>query len=171
MEQLLGLTLLSLFFTGVLIIPFIDFLYKIKLRRQKQKTVDIFNKPTPVFDKLNSWKVGTPFGGGVLIIGVVTVLSLWSYGIFNVEASPCEVFVLIFSFVSFGALGLYDDLKKLIDNPNKYSFFGLRFRYKFILQWILAFTIAVILYSKLGYSTVFISGFGSLDLGYFYIVM
>lgn len=171
MEQLLGLTLLSLFFTGVLIVPFIDFLYKVKLRRQKQKTVDIFNKPTPVFDKFNEWKVGTPFGGGVLIIGVVTVLSLWSYGIFNVEASPWEVFVLIFSFVSFGALGLYDDLKKLIDNPNKYSFFGLRFRYKFILQWILAFTIAVILYSKLGYSTVFISGFGSLDLGYFYIIM
>jgi phospho-N-acetylmuramoyl-pentapeptide-transferase len=171
MEQLLGLTLLSLFFTGVLIVPFIDFLYRIKLRRQKQNTVDMFNKPTPVFDKYNQWKVGTPFGGGVLIIGVVTVLSLWSYGIFNVEANLWEVFVLLFSFISFGALGFYDDLKKLVGNPSKYHFFGLRFRYKFIIQWILAFIIACILYFKLGYATVFVSGFGVVDLGYFYIIM
>lgn len=171
MAQLLGLTLLSLFFTGVLIVPFIDFLYKVKLRRQNQKTVDIFNKPTPVFDKLNSWKVGTPFGGGVLIIAVVTLLSLWSYGIFNVTASIFEVFVLLFSFISFGLLGLYDDVKKLVDNPSKYSIFGLRFRHKFLLQWILAFTISLILYSKLGYSSIFITGFGTLDLGYAYVVL
>ncbi len=63
MAQLLGLSLLSFFITGILLIPFIDFLYKIKLRRAKQKTLDMFNKPTPVFDKFNNWKVGTPFGG------------------------------------------------------------------------------------------------------------
>ena len=171
MAQLLGLTLLSLFFTGVLIVPFIDFLYKIKLRRQKQRTVDIFNKPTPLFDKFNSWKVGTPFGGGVLIIAVVTVLSLWSYGIFNVTASLWEVFVLLFAFISFGILGFYDDLKKLVDNPGKYSIFGLRFRYKFLMQWALAFFIALVLYFKLGYSFVFISGFGLADIGFIYIVL
>lgn len=171
MEQLLGLTLLSMFFTAVLIVPFIDFLYKKKLRRQKQNTVDIFNKPTPVFDKYNQWKVGTPFGGGALIIVVVIILSLWSYGIFNVNASIWEIFVLIFSFVSFGILGFYDDLKKLVDNPSKYHFFGLRFRYKFVIQWILAIVIACVLYFKLGYSTVFVTGVGSVDLGYFYIVM
>lgn len=171
MEQLLGLTLLSLFFTGVLIVPFIDFLYKIKLRRQKQNTRDMFDKPTPVFDKYNQWKVGTPFGGGVLIIGVVTVLSLWSYGIFSVEANIWEVFVLLFSLIGFGILGFYDDLKKLVENPGKYHFFGLRFRHKFIIQWILALIIASILYFKLGYASVFISGFGQLDLGYFYIIM
>lgn len=169
MAQLLGLTLLSLFFTGVLIVPFIDFLYRIKLRRQKQKTVDIFNKPTPVFDKLNSWKVGTPFGGGVLIIGVVTMLSLWSYGIFNVTASLWEVFILLFAFVGFGALGFYDDLKKLVIDPNKYSIFGLRFRHKFILQIILALIIALVLYFKLNYNSIFITGVGSLNLGYIYI--
>ena len=122
MVQLLGLTLLSMFFTAVLIVPFIDFLYKKKLRRHKQNTVDMFNKPTPVFDKYNQWKVGTPFGGGALIIIVVCILSLWSYGILNVKVSPWEIFVLIFSIVSFGALGFYDDLKKLVDNPKKYHF-------------------------------------------------
>lgn len=171
MEKLLGLTLLSLFLTGILIVPFIDFLYKIKLRRQKQNTVDIFNKPTPTFDKFNQWKVGTPFGGGALIIGVVTVLSLWSYGILSVNISLWEVFVLLFSFISFGLLGFYDDLKKLIHNPSKYHFFGLRFRYKFIIQWILAFFIASILYFKLGYSTVYVTGLGSIEFGYFYIIL
>lgn len=167
----MGLMLLSLFFTGILIVPFIDFLYKIKLRRQKQSTVDIFNKPTPVFDKFNQWKVGTPFGGGVLIIGVVTVLSLWGYAMFSVEVAIWEVIVLLFTFISFGILGFYDDLKKLVNNPSKYHLFGLRFRYKFIIQWTLAFIIACILYFKLGYATIFVSGFGSIDLGYFYIVM
>ncbi len=171
MAQLLGLTLLSLFLTGVLIVPFIDFLYKIKLRRQNQHTVDIFNKPTPVFDKLNSWKVGTPYGGGVLIIAVVTVLSLWSYGIFNVTAPIWEVFVLLFAFISFGILGFTDDLKKLVGKNGKYSFFGLRFRHKFLIQLALALIISLILYFNLGYSSVFISGFGSVNLGYFYIIL
>lgn len=167
--KLLGLTLLSLAATGILIIPFIDFLYKVNLRRQNQKTVDIFNKPTPLFDKFNSWKVGTPVGGGALIVAVVTVLSLWSYGIFNVDVLIWEVFVLLFTFVSFGILGLYDDIKKLIGDSKKHRIFGLRFRHKFILQLILAFIIALILYFKLGYSSIFIRGFGQLDLGIIYV--
>ena len=171
LAKLLGLTLLSLVATGILIVPFIDFLYKVKLRRQNQKTVDLFNKPTPLFDKYNKWKVGTPFGGGALIIGIVTVLSLWSYGIFDVNASIWEVFVLLFTFLSFGVLGLYDDIKKLVINPKKYTFFGLRFRHKFILQCALAFFIGLILFFKLGYSTIFITGIGLIDLGYLYIIL
>jgi phospho-N-acetylmuramoyl-pentapeptide-transferase len=169
--KLLGLTILSMVATGLSIVPFIDFLYKKKLRRQSQKTVDLFNKPTPFFDKSNNWKVGTPFGGGALIIIVVTVLSLWSYGIFDIEANPWEVFVLLFAFISFGILGLYDDLKKLVANPTKYAFFGLRFRHKFIVQWGLAFLISLVLYFPLGYSTIFIRGIGQIDLGIIYIFL
>ena len=95
MAQLLGLTLLSLFITSILIIPFIDFLYKIKLRRQQQKTVDLFNKPTPFFDKFNAWKVGTPFGGGLLIILVVSVLSLWSFGILDIKIKNIVYFMVL----------------------------------------------------------------------------
>lgn len=168
---LLGLMLLSLVATGILIVPFIDFLYKIKLRRQIQKTVDIFNKPVPLFDKFNDWKVGTPFGGGILIIGVVTVLSLWSYGIFKVDAKIWEVIVLLFTFISFGVLGFYDDLKKLVSSKEMYPIFGLRFRYKFLLQWILAFIISTILYFQLGYSSVFVRGIGVIDLGVLYIIL
>jgi phospho-N-acetylmuramoyl-pentapeptide-transferase len=169
MAQLLGLTLLSLFITAILIIPFIDFLYRIKLRRQKQTTVDIFNKPTPLFDKFNSWKVGTPFGGGLLIIFVTTIIFLWSFGMLKVSIHPWELFVILFTFISFGLLGLYDDGKKLIKGSKEIAFFGLRFRYKLILQLILALVPATILYTQLGYSFLFIKGIGITDIGLLYI--
>ena len=168
MAQVLGLTLLSFFITGILLIPFIDFLYKIKLRRAKQTTRDMFNKPTPVFDKFNNWKVGTPIGGGILIIVVVSVLTLWAYGILNIDIKPWELFVILFTFIGFGLLGLYDDAKKLV-NGKKISFFGLRFRYKFAIQWVLALIIAGVLYKELGYDFVFIRGFGQATLGYMFV--
>src|SRR3989344_274162 len=165
MAQLLGITLLSMFVTFILLIPFIDFVYKIKLRRQNQSTVDIFNKPTPLFDRFNGWKVGTPFGGGLLIMIVVSAIFLWSFGIFNIEINFWELFTLLFTFISFGLLGLYDDIKKLVGVKSEHAFFGLRFRYKFIVQWILALVPATILYTHLGYNFLFISGIGRTDIG------
>lgn len=168
MAQVLGLTILSFFITGVLLIPFIDFVYKIKLRRQHQKTKDIFNRRTLVFDKFHAWKVGTPFGGGILIILVVSTLTLWAYGILNITVKPWELFVILFSFLGFGLLGLYDDLKKLVSGARS-SFFGLRFRYKFFIQWILAFIIATVFYLQLGFDFIFIHGIGLVNLGFFFI--
>ena len=168
MAQILGLMLLSLFITFILFIPFIDFLYKLKIRRQKQKTVDIFNNPTPLFDKFHSWKQGTPFGGGILIITIVSILTLWSLGILNVSVDLWEVFVILFTFISFGLLGFYDDLKKLVNGKGS-PFFGLRFRYKFLIQWILALIIGTILYTQLGYTFIFIKGFGLASLGFLFI--
>lgn len=168
MAHLLGLVLLSSFITGILLIPFIDFLYKIKLRREKQETRDMFNKRTPVFDKFNNWKVGTPTGGGILIILVVTIITLWAYGLFNIDIKPWEVFAILFTFISFGLLGLYDDAKKIIRDKNP-LFFGLRFRQKFVIQWVLAFIIASVLYYQLGFDFIFIKGFGLAFLGFLYI--
>src|SRR5260221_3506156 len=152
MAQLLGLTILSFFITAILLVPFIDFLYKIKLQRQKQSTRDLFNKRAFIFDKFNSWKVGTPFGGGALIIAVVAILTLWAYGLLQVVINPWELTIILIGFVGFGMLGLYDDFKKLINGSDKTNIFGLRFRHKFIIQWILAFIIAILLFTKLGYS-------------------
>ncbi len=168
MAQILGLMLLSFFITFILFIPFIDFLYKLKIRRQKQKTVDIFDNPTPLFDKFHSWKKGTPFGGGLLIIAIVSILTLWSLGLLNVPVNLWEVFVLLFTFISFGFLGFYDDLKKLANGKGS-PFFGLRFRHKFLIQWILALIIGTILYTQLGYTFIFIKGFGLASLGFLFI--
>lgn len=167
MAQLLGLILLSAFITGVLLIPFIDFLYKMRLQRVKQKTVDMFNKPTPTFDKFNNCKAGTPIGGGILIIAVVCILSFWAYGILNVDIKIWEVIAIMLTFVGFGVLGFYDDLKKLINGQG--IFFGLRFRHKFIIQWVIALLVACILYFQLGYSYIFIRGFGLASLGFLFI--
>ena len=170
MAQLLGLTILSALITGLLLVPFIDFLYKIKLQRKKQVTRDVFNKRTPVFDKYNGWKVGTPFGGGVLIILVVSILTLWAYGIFDTQVKGWELFVLLFSFISFGLLGMYDDLKKIIVNRKSgFGIFGLRFRYKFVLQIILALIIAFILNLQLGFDFIYVHGLGLVNMGWFFI--
>jgi len=167
MEKLLGLTISSFAVTAMLLVPFIDFLYRIKLRRHKQATRDMFNKRTPIFDKFNSWKTGTPFGGGILVILVVTIWTLWAYGIFNVHVNGWEVFVIFFSFISFGLLGFYDDFKKIAGFRE--GFFGLRFRHKFIIQWILALIIASVFYFQLHYNFIYIHSFGIVSIGILFI--
>ncbi len=167
MAQLLGLIILSAFITIILLIPFIDFLYRIKLRRKHQLTKDFQNNRTHIFDKFNTWKVGTPFGGGILIILVVVAITLWSYVMLGIVTNPWENFVIIFTFVGFGLLGLYDDIKKLTNV--KTGFFGLRIRYKLILQFIIALIVSVVLFYQLGYSTIYIHGIRSINLSYVYI--
>ena len=167
MSTLLGLTLMSAFFTAVLLVPFIDFLYRIKMRRADQQTKDPFNNRTPIFDKHHAFKVGTPIGGGILIIIVVTVLTMWSYGILGTQVKPWEVFVILFSFVSFGVLGLYDDIKKI--SLEKNAFFGIRLRHKFIIQWVLALIIATVFYVQLGYNFIYLPVFGLVTLGVLFI--
>src|SRR3989344_9396110 len=168
MEQIFGFSILSLFITGILLVPFIDFLYKIKLQRKEQKTRDLFNKRTKFFDKFSGWKVGTPFGGGLLIIIVVTMLTLWAYGIFHIEVKFWELFAMLFTFLGFGALGFYDDLKKIFNKDT--GVFGLKLSHKFAIQWILALIIGAVLYFQLGYNFVYIHWFGQITLGVLYIL-
>lgn len=168
MDKIFGFAILSFAITAILLVPFIDFLYKIKFQRKDQKTRDMFNKRTPIFDKFSAGKTGTPFGGGLLIIAVVTVVALWTYGLFAVDVKPAELFVLLFAFIGFGALGFYDDLKKIL-NKNSDGFFGLSFKYKFILQWILALIIGAVFYYQLGYSFIFLHWLGKLPLGILFI--
>src|SRR4030042_5407653 len=119
MTEILGLVLLSFFTISILLVPFINFLYKIKFQRQNQQTRDIFEVRTPIFDKLHSHKIGTPVGGGALIIFVVVISYLAvinllpSAGIERTAVYPYkqEVQILLFTFLSFGLLGLYDDLR------------------------------------------------------------
>lgn len=176
MVQILGLILLSFFVISVLLVPFINILYAIKFQRQKQKTRDIFEARTPIFDRLHAHKIGTPLGGGVLIILVVATLYFIVINLFpllGIESTfvypyKKEVQILLFTFLSFGALGLYDDLRKTF-GFQKARFWGLRFRYKFLIQWILAFFIGWYLFTQLGIDLVNVRFIDVVKLDLFYI--
>ncbi len=161
-----------------LIIPFINFLYRAKLQRADQKTKDAFNKPTPIFDKYHQHKQGTPVGGGILLV-VTSVASfallLLTFTLFNqkiISNYPsiiAEVKILLFTFISFAFLGVYDDLNKIFFFEKR-NFFGLRLRHKLVIEIILATIISYWLYADLKINIMHIPFFGVYQLGYLYIV-
>lgn len=167
MIQFLGLLLLSFFITAILLVPMIDLLYKLKLRRLFQKTLDVFDKQTPIFDKFHNFKKGTPVGAGALIIAVVTILSFWASALLGIKIRTGEILVILFTFVSFGILGAYDDVKKMF--PDKSNFFGLRMRHKLIIQLALSFLVSTVLYVFLGYDFIFIHFLGKINIGILFI--
>lgn len=171
MAQLLGLLMLSFFITAVLLVPVIDFLYKLRLSRQSDDTkLDSLNRKTPIHAKLLSYKGKRPIGAGALVVLVTVVLSLWSYGMLGIEARAGELFILLFTIVSFGLLGLYDDFRKNF-NKSITGFFGLRWRHKLIIQIILGLIIGVYFWVVLKYDFVNVHWFGLLDIGWLFIPM
>ncbi|HSW89730.1 MAG TPA: hypothetical protein VLH19_02560 [Patescibacteria group bacterium] len=172
----LGNVIVSFLLTSVCIVPFINFLYKLKFQRRKQTTIDALGKLSPIFDRFHHHKEGTPVGGGALLIPVICILSLlllFLTALFGRKINPVyplkrEMFVIMFTLISFGLLGLYDDIKKFF-GFQKSKFFGLRFLHKFALQWILAIAISLMLYFLLGIQFLHIPFFGTLNMGLFYI--
>lgn len=152
----LGLLIFSFLITSVLIVPFIDLLYKLHFTRRKEAPK---KGKIPLFDKLHDKKAGTPVGGGVLLIAMVTLLfailyPLSSYlGVYIRTAYDLrwELVVIFLTFISFGLLGFTDDFLKMFAKPSQGIlglWFGLRRNQKFLLQWILAFVIGYLLYAK-----------------------
>ncbi len=171
MAQLLGLLLLSFFITAVLLVPFIDFLYKLHLKRTDEtKRLDTLNKVTPITMKLLGYKKPRPIGAGVLIIAVTAILSLWSYGMLAVRANVAELIILLFTMLSFALLGLYDDVRKNF-NKERTGFFGLRLRQKLLIQVGLGLIIGSYFWGVLKYDFVNIHWFGMLDMGLLFIPM
>ncbi|MDD3679851.1 MAG: hypothetical protein PHX72_03290 [Candidatus Shapirobacteria bacterium] len=176
MRLFLGLILLSFTITSLLIVPFINFLYRKKFLRKKQTTHDFLGSRTPIFDKYNQGKAGTPVGGGILLVAVMTglfLLTLLVLNYYQAHISVCfslnkEINIILFSLLSFGLLGFFDDLKKIF-KIKKQGIFGLRLKYKFALQWFLALIIASLLYFDLGISIVNVPKLGFFDIGIFYI--
>jgi phospho-N-acetylmuramoyl-pentapeptide-transferase len=174
----LGLIIFSFLITSILVVPFIDLLYKLKLTRRKQAPK---KGKVPLFDKLHDIKAGTPVGGGVLIITIVTALfaamfPLITYmGVYIQTAFDLrsELFIIFFTFLSFGLLGLTDDLIKIFGKPTKGQlgmWFGLTRKHKFVLQWILALFVGYYLYNRLGIHILHIPLFDkTLDLGLWYV--
>jgi len=172
----LGLLLFSFLLTSILVVPFINLLYKLKFQRQKQKTIDFQNNRTPIFDKFHNLKSGTPVGGGLLIIVSVCVLFLFLIPLFRAlkifissnYRIDLEIKILFFTFISFGLLGLYDDVFKFF-GFKKTGFFGLRMIHKLILQIVISLAISLMIYFQLGINFIYIPFLGALNLGLFFI--
>lgn len=174
----LGLVIFSFLISSVLIVPFINLLYKLRFTRRVEAPK---RGRIPLFDKMHDKKAGTPVGGGVLLIVLVCILfavlfPLASHlGVYIKTAYNLkwELVVIFFTFISFGLLGLSDDSMKLFAKPTKGIlglWFGLRRRQKFILQWILAFIVGFMIYNNLGIHIIHIPLIGRvIDLGAWYI--
>ncbi len=168
----LGLLLFSFFTTSILVIPFINILYRLKFQRQKQTTLDFQDKRTPIFDKFHSQKSGTPVGGGLLVVITVSILFALIFPLLklsniyissNYQINP-EVFIIFFTFISFSILGLYDDILKFF-GFKKSGFFGLRLKYKLLLQILISVFIAIFVNLYMGINFIYIPFLGAVSLG------
>lgn len=174
----LGLLVFSFIFTSVLIVPFINLLYKLRFTRRVEAPK---KGKVPVFDKIHDKKAGTPVGGGVIVVASVTfifalIFPLVSYlGVFLQAAYDIgtEINIIFFTFLSFGILGFYDDVVKLFGKMEKGkigNWVGLRRKHKFILQWSLALIISFMLYQNLDIHIINIPLIEKvIDLGWLYI--
>lgn len=174
----LGLVIFSFLINSVMIVPFIDLLYKLRLTRRKEAPG---MGKVPLFDKLHDIKAGTPVGGGIIVIVSVVVLFVLllplasKMGVF-IQSSykmSTEIFLILFTYISFGILGLSDDIIKIFGKPQKgvVGFaFGLRRRTKFVLQGILALFISYVIYKYLGIKILHIPLVSlTFDLGIWYV--
>jgi phospho-N-acetylmuramoyl-pentapeptide-transferase len=176
----LGLVIFSFSVTSLLVVPFINLLYSLRLTRRKEAPK---KGVVPLFDRLHDKKAGTPVGGGILLILVISVIfySVFPFashmGVFIRSAFhfKTEMFVILLTFIAFGFLGLMDDLIKIFGkgrtgNPLLGVVYGISGRQKFAVQWILASVISLIIYKFLGVQILHIPLINqTLYLGWLYI--
>lgn len=178
MPLVLGIIIFSFLITSLLVVPFINFLYKMKLTRKKEAPK---NGKVPLFDRLHDKKAGTPVGGGILLISIICILFALLFplasrmGVFITSAFNLkyELLVIFFTFLSFGLLGFTDDIIKIFYKPKKGLnglWFGMGRGTKFVLQWIFAFMIGYAIYRHLGIKILHVPFIGkTLNLGIFYV--
>lgn len=173
----LGLIIFSFLINSILIVPFIDFLFKLKMTRK----IEAGKGKKNLFDKIHDIKAGTPVGGGNFIIIMTVILFALVFpissrlGMFVQSAYDLrgELWVIFITFIGFGILGLMDDIVKMFGKPEKGAmgmWVGLRRGPKFMLQIIIATIAALIMYFDLGISILHIPIIGiTLNLGWLYI--
>ncbi len=174
----LGLLIFSFLINAVLVVPFIDLLYKFKFTRRVE---GIGGKKKSLFDELHDKKAGTPTGGGILLVVTVGILFAILFpmvsrlGIFVHTAHDLkyELFIIFFTFIAFGLLGLLDDFVKIVGKGragNLGVVFGLSRKVKLLMQFLLAFVVAFVLYYFLGINFVHIPLLeANIYLGIFYV--
>lgn len=174
MPVLLSVLILSFIIHSFAIVPFIDFLYKIKLYK-KHSAITKDMKDT-ASEHIRS-KARTPEAGGLLILVITSVifaifmplLKNLGFNITNVYPINHEINILFFAFLTFGVLGLYDDIVKFFEFDREQGYSGLKTRYKLILQVILGLTIGTMMFVNLKIDIIHIPFFGVIHFGIWFI--
>jgi len=168
MIELLGLVLISFAITSFFMVPFIDLLFYLRSRYKRSIPKGYDDSHTPITNQLLKGKdIDTPVGGGILLIVMVTILG-GAYAYLKNLVNPIDLYIIFFTFISFGLIGFLDDIKKIfIAFSGKYA--GIRGRYIFLLQVILAILVSLMLYFLVGLNNIYISGLGNFVIGYWYI--
>ncbi len=167
MVELLGLIIVAFFVTSLLLVPFIDLLYYLRSRRISGKPVEQKASLTPIHDSLMKKDYSTPVGGGILVIPIVLILTFATFKIFHFRFT-WPIYILFFSMISFGCLGLIDDLRHIYTNTLG-KFHGLSAPLILVFQVLFAITIAVLLYFQVGLNNIFLPIIGNVVLGWWYI--
>ncbi len=167
MTLLLGLVLLSFFVTSVFMVPFIDLLFYLKRRFERDRIGVVKKSETPIHDQLMKGDEGTPTGGGILLIIILISLSL-GYALLSRSADKVSLMILLFTLFSFGSLGLIDDIKSILVR-RKGKLLGLGRRKMLVIQVSLALVVASMLYFLGGLNNIYISGLGNFVINFWYI--
>lgn len=142
-----------------------NLLYQYKLWK-KPKDTAITGEKAVVYQRLHRAKRNVPTMAGVLVWLVVAIVTL------TVNLSRAETYLPLFTIVSFGVLGLIDDIMNLRSNG---GVAGLSFRWKMAWLIILAGLGAWWFFYKLGWSVIHIPGgnlFGlpfNIEIGWWYV--
>lgn len=180
MQLYLGVLIFSFILTAVLIIPFINFLYRRKLVLASE-TGEKRRLKTAEFEAIrarHATKAGTPTGLGILLVVVISVVFAVLFPVVllpkqtsNLMSSfpvTKELAVIFITFLGFGLIGLYDDVMKIF-GFSKTGFFGLRRWHKFGLQWAVALVTAGLLCFYLHINIIHFPILGTLQLGWLYV--
>lgn len=167
MSSLLGLVILSFAVTGIFMVPFIDLLFFLKHRFERQQKEKLEKSDTPIHDQLMKSDEGTPSGGGILLIIILVVLSC-GYALFSSSVDKISLEIILFTLISFGALGLIDDIKLILTRRHG-KFAGLGRKQLLIAQLIFALIVASLLYFVAGLNNLYISGLGNFVINLWYI--
>lgn len=174
MGILLGTLIVSFLIHAFSIVPFIDFLYGLKFFKKKTAVSD--TKTDEASTHIRS-KSRTPEGGGLLILTITCLIfafimpALRSLGFEITHVYPIndEINIIFFTFISFGLLGLYDDVVKFFELDREEGYSGLKSSYKFLIQGILGFIVGSMLYLNLGIDIIHIPFIGVIHFGFWFI--
>lgn len=174
MDLLLGILILSFIVHAAAIVPFVNFLYRLKFFKNKTA---ISEEMTDEASTHIRSKANTPEGGGILILVITSLifaflmpaLKWFGFEITHVYPINDEINVIFFSFISFGLLGLYDDVVKFFELDRELGYTGLKTIYKLLIQLSLGLIIGAMMYINLGIEIIHIPFFGVVHFGLWFV--